>query len=415
MTNGRLHTVTTVSVLAAHAATITRWERDLASSDEGRRDRAAREIEESLSDAPFAAGRRAAVGNARAQLRYDRLAALVDLHRIELTYVTNKKGGDQILAALAPEAFEAHAAMGEDYRLSAFMTELISGGVDIAGIQRVIRAAETPFDPLIDDISEALRVIVATSAISHGVDVEEFNAMAFAGMPSDIAEYIQASSRVGRTHVGFSLLIPTPQTRRDRFVVEVHESFHRLLERMIAPPAIERWADRAIARTVPSLVQTWLAGVYFQRRIVSAPNAAKAGVPLPATVEQLARVLSDQSALDECATFVRDAVGISATEGQPSNPGYYADLVREEIRRIEVAATSDQFTGKLGDFWNNRLSGLQRPMTSLRDVDAAGTIRASRVDTQSRRLDDESVEIAMAFLRNRGARRTATSELDQEA
>lgn len=415
MTNGRLHTVTTVSVLAAHAATITRWERDLASADEGRRDRAAREIEESLSDAPFAAGRRGAVGNARAQLRYDRLAALVDLHRIELTYVTNKKGGDQILAALAPEAFEAHAAMGDEYRLSGFMTELISGGVDIAGIQRVIRAAEAPFDPLTDDISEALRVIVATSAISHGVDVEEFNAMAFAGMPSDIAEYIQASSRVGRAHVGFSLLIPTPQTRRDRFVVEVHESFHRLLERMIAPPAIERWADRAIARTVPSLVQTWLAGVYFQRRIVSAPNDAKAGVPLPATVEQLGRILSDPSALEDCATFVRDAVGINATEGQPSNPGYYADLVREEIRRIEVAATSDQFTGNLGDFWNNRLSGLQRPMTSLRDVDASGTIRASRVDTQSRRLDDESVDIAMAFLRNRGARRTATSELDQDA
>lgn len=415
MTNGRLHTVTTISVLAAHAATITRWQRDLTSSDESRRDRAAREIEESVSDAPFSAGRRAAVASARAQGHHVRIAALVDLHRIELTYVTNKKGGDQILAALAPEAFEAHAAMGGAYRLSAFMTELISGGVDIAGIQRVIRAAELPFDPMADDISEALRVIVATSAISHGVDVEAFNAMAFAGMPSDIAEYIQASSRVGRTHVGFSLLIPTPQTRRDRFVVEVHESFHRLLERMIAPPAIERWADRAIARTVPSLLQTWLAGVQFQRRIVSAPAASKPGVPLPATVEQLGRILADPSALDDCAAFVREAVGIHGTEGQPANPGYYADLIREELRRIEVAATSDQFTGRLGDFWNNRLSGLQRPMTSLRDVDAAGTIRASRVDTQSRRLDEEAVDVAMAFLRNRGARRTATSELDQEA
>ena len=54
-------------------------------------------------------------------------------------------------------------------------------------------------------------------------------------------------------------------------------------------------------------------------------------------------------------------------------------------------------------------------MTSLRDVDAAGTIRASRVDMQSRRVDDEAVDSAMAFLRNRGARRSAASELDQEA
>lgn len=414
MTNGRLHTVTTISVLAAHAATITRWQRDLSSQDIARRDRAATEIEESVSNAPYATGRRQAVATARAGGRFDQLAELVDLHRIKLTYVTNKKGGDQILAALVPDAHEAHATMGDAYRLSAFITELISGGVDIAGIQRVIEAAERPFDPMADDISEALRVIVATSAISHGVDVEAFNAMAFAGMPSDIAEYIQASSRVGRTHVGFSLLIPTPQTRRDRFVVEVHESFHRLLERMIAPPAIERWADRAIARTVPSLVQTWLAGVHFQRRIVTASDAAKPNVPLPATVEHLSRILANPAEFADCAAFVREAVGIYGSEGRPSNPEYYADLIAEELRRIEVAASSDQFTGRLGDFWSNTLSGLQRPMTSLRDVDAAGTIRASRVDTHSRRVDDEAVDAAMAFLRNRGARRLASSELDQE-
>jgi hypothetical protein len=197
-------------------------------------------------------------------------------------------------------------------------------------------------------------------------------------------------------------------------VVEVHESFHRLLERMIAPPAIERWADRAISRTVPSLVQTWLAGVQFQRQIVTAADTAKSLVPLPATVEQLSRSLSNPAELADCAAFVREAVGIHGSEGQPSNPEYYADLIAEELRRIEVAAASDQFTGRLGDFWNNRLSGLQRPMTSLRDVDAAGTIRASRVDLQSRRVDDEAVDAAMAFLRNRGARRTAGSELDQE-
>ena len=151
---------------------------------------------------------------AAANGRFDRLAALVDLHRIELTYVTNKKGGDQILSALETEVREAHAAMGPEYALSAFQMDLISGGVDIGGIQSVIQRAERAFDPMRDDISGALRGIVATSAISHGVDVETFNAMAFAGMPSDIAEYIQASSRIGRIHVGFSLLVPTPQTRQ---------------------------------------------------------------------------------------------------------------------------------------------------------------------------------------------------------
>src|SRR3546814_4518998 len=117
-------------------------------------------------------------------------------------------------------------------------------------IQDVMEQAEgqgrtgAPFLPL----SEVLRNIVATSAISHGVDVDKFNAMFFAGLPADIAEYIQASSRVGRNHVGFSMLVPTPHSRRDRYVVETHDQFHRFLERMIPAPAVQRWAERAIRR-----------------------------------------------------------------------------------------------------------------------------------------------------------------------
>jgi hypothetical protein len=418
MTNGRLHTVTTLSVLAAHAATITRWQRDLASTDVTRQARAAAEIEESVSDARWSDARRAAVRAAAANGRFDRLAALVDLHRIELTYVTNKKGGDQILSALETEVREAHAAMGPEYALSAFQMDLISGGVDIGGIQSVIQRAERAFDPMRDDISDALRGIVATSAISHGVDVETFNAMAFAGMPSDIAEYIQASSRIGRIHVGFSLLVPTPQTRRDRFVVEVHESFHRLLERMIAPPAVERWADRAIDRTIPSLVQMWLAGVRHQERFLAASFEQKSQTMLPTTVEQVERLLRDGRSFDDCVAFVVEAVGIGAATGAPTNPVYYTDLVRAAAARIQAVIASGDFTGRLSEFWGNPLSGLQRPMTSLRDVDTAGRIRASNRTQRNQPLSWEEVGEAMAMVRNRGVsrgRRSASSELDGEA
>jgi hypothetical protein len=418
MTNGRLHTVTTLSVLAAHAATITRWQRDLSAADPARQARAAAEIEESVSDARWADRRRAAVRTEAAAGRFDRLAALVDLHRIQLTYVTNKKGGDQILSALESEVREVHAAMGRDYELAAFAMELISGGVDIGGIQSVIREAERPFDPMRDDIGGVLRGIVATSAISHGVDVEAFNAMAFAGMPSDIAEYIQASSRVGRTHVGFSLLIPTPQTRRDRFVVEVHESFHRLLERMIAPPAIERWADRAIERTIPSLAQMWLAGIRHQERFAAAPEGQKGQIRLPTTVEQVERLLRDPASFNDCVLFIVEAVGIGAATGAPTNPAYYADLVRAAATRIQAVVASGDYPGTLRDFWSNPLTGLQRPMTSLRDVDAAGRIRASDRTQRNRPVSWEEVGDAMAMVRNRGiarGRRSALSELDGEA
>ena len=124
-------------------------------------------------------------------------------------------------------------------------------------------------------MSDTLRSIIATSAVSHGVDVEEFNAMFFAGLPSDIAEYIQASSRVGRTHAGFSLLVPVPQRQRDRFVVEIFDIFHRFLERMVLPAAVDRWAEKAIRRVIPSVMQEYLCGISRFLEIAGAETARK--------------------------------------------------------------------------------------------------------------------------------------------
>ncbi len=423
MTNGRLHTVTTLAVLAAHAATLTRWLRDLASGNVGRQERAARELVDNLSDAKWKERRQASLEREMSAGGYDRLACLIDLHRIELTYVTNKKGGDQILSAIGAEVTEAHESMGSEYAVRDFKMELISGGVDVKGIQSVIRKSEEPFDPLVQDIADSLRGIVATSAISHGVDVENFNAMVFAGMPSDIAEYIQASSRVGRAHVGFSLLVPTPQARRDRFVVSVHESFHRLLERMIAPPAIERWADRALERTIPSLVQTWLAGVHYQSEFVRAPATTKATARFPATVDAVDAVFKGSGGpanFDSCVTFVRAAIGIDAAIGGPGgSANYYRDLVRRGVDEVRREIGSGSFTGYLNDFWGNDQNPLRarRPMTSLRDVDEAGTILGSGTTLRNKTLDGSALAAAMAFLRNRGisrGRRTSRSETDGE-
>src|SRR5262249_45184751 len=157
MTNGRRHTVTTLSVLASHAATITRWQRDLSSPDIARRAQATAEMEASVSDAPWSDRRVAAIRAAAEARRHGGRAELVDLHRIMLTYVTNKKGGDQILSALEPEAREAHAAMLDgEYGISAFRSTLISGGIDIGTIQAVVREAEEAFDPTANDIATAL-------------------------------------------------------------------------------------------------------------------------------------------------------------------------------------------------------------------------------------------------------------------
>src|SRR5262249_39930182 len=59
-------------------------------------------------------------------------------------------------------------------------------------------------------------VVLATSMVSHGVDIDRLNAMVFYGMPRQTAEYIQASSRVGRTRAGIVFNVLHPARERDR-------------------------------------------------------------------------------------------------------------------------------------------------------------------------------------------------------
>ena len=380
LTNGKTHTTATLSILSAYAVGITRWSRDFTSADPAKRDQAFNDVIDCLSDNRLSGRHADAIKRAQSASLHEVLAKLVDLHRIMLTYVTNKKGGDQLMSALDRQIGRQHELEGSEYELSSFDIELISGGVDIRGIQEVIRKAEARRNPMTDDIADSLRSIVATSAISHGVDVSAFNAMTFAGIPSDVAEYIQASSRVGRTHVGFSLLIPTPQNRRDRFVLDNHENYHRFLERMIAPPAIERWADKAIKRTLPSMIQMYLIGVLFQQEFCSKADHLKdTAIAITEAISLAERLVGNRAAASKklLLEFLAKALGINARFAGSPNQDHYSNLLKQVVDDITTELQTGRHGGDLAKFWEHPEGPLRgsKPMSSLRDVDEGGVIR----------------------------------------
>lgn len=419
MTNGRSHTMTTSAVVSAYHLAFTRLWRAL---EGGAPEQVIATLSAALPPEDPLTPLRARALQALDQAP-DLLASLLDLQRISLTYVTNKKGGDQIIETLA-------AQVDRDQRAAAvgdipFLTALISGGVTIAEIQDVMRQAEGAAEPgaAFEPLDTVLRNIVATSAISHGVDVDKFNAMFFAGLPADIAEYIQASSRVGRTHVGFSMLVPTPQSRRDRYVVETHDQFHRFLERMIPPPAVQRWAERAIRRIVPSVLQTYLCGVVEQEAFVRAPDSAKGSARNFRTAAAV-KAWSDShaqggaGAIAALTDFALEAVGLegrSATAiGAAPHAEHYRRFVQDRVRILLDAFTSRSDAALLANFWRSRESqAVRRPMTSLRDVDSGGIIQAAPRDPwRNRSVNFETVRQIMRIIR--GQRHAVRSELDAD-
>src|SRR5690606_22195216 len=109
MTNGRPHTTTTVSVLAAFHLTITELYDALAGDDAAAQTAAREQLIAYLADSPI----RATLETNLASASASQLATIVDLHRISLTYVTIKKGGDQVMSAETEEVRKAHLARGK--------------------------------------------------------------------------------------------------------------------------------------------------------------------------------------------------------------------------------------------------------------------------------------------------------------
>ncbi|WP_418132774.1 helicase-related protein [Variovorax sp. 375MFSha3.1] len=412
MTNGRAHTATTVAVLSNFHTIITELLLALTSADEAQAAAARSKLVDCVSPGILEQLYRGKLQVAK----YSELATIVDLHRIALTYVTNKKGGDQIMAAEFEETRKRHAE--RKLPISDLRTELITGSVSQGEIQSTVREAQArpkAGEPL-PELADALRSVIATSAVSHGVDVEEFNSMFFAGMPSDVAEYIQASSRVGRTHVGFVVLIPTPQRRRDRYIVEVFDSYHRFLERMVSPAAIDRWAGRAIERVLPSFIQAYLTGVRYISEFYKLDPDKKHTVRdlswIPFIVDLYKNPAAKGPLIKGTCEFVEKAVGLDG-DFAPGSRQHYQELIRERVETLLTNWARDALGEQrsLMDYFKAQPSVMNKPMTSLRDVDEAGFIYFGHRDLNGRYgVSDEVARKVMQFIRRGVAEGTDLGE-----
>lgn len=375
LTNGKAHTTAAVDVLASFHLLISTAIRKL---QEGNDESLKQDLIEGLADTEVRPFYEEAIQHVDANT----LGTLIDLHRIALTYVTNKKGGDQIITAERDRDELWHQEAGFNVLIE---PQLISGDLSLGQIEAVVEQSELNRNPgSVIDFEDEIRSVVATSAISHGVDVEQYNSMFFAGMPSETSEFIQASSRIGRTHPGFSLLLPTPQRRRDRYIVEVNQPYYRFLERMILPPSIDRWADNAIRRTASSVLIAFL-GVTTQVQQLTSKGSEFFATRYSSRT--IAPYYHNKAKVDQMMRFVVNAYGLNCPEYGPVNDSanYYKvmlkDFILMDIIKGFVDASSSEELFSYLEGLDNRGGSRQKlymPMTSLRDISDTGFIRAAR-------------------------------------
>lgn len=182
---------------------------------------------------------------------------LLDPYRVSLTYVTSLVDFGKLRRTMDSQVNELlrHSGLRE---------------VKVADL-----SGDTAFEQVgatLEDLQRRggeIEAVIGTSMVSHGVDIARLNFMLFDGMPKAMAEYIQASSRVGRVSLGLVFTIFNPIRERDRSHFRYHAKFHEYLDRMVQPVAINRWSRYAAQKTVPGVLMAELLQVanrdYWER------------------------------------------------------------------------------------------------------------------------------------------------------
>lgn len=115
-------------------------------------------------------------------------------------------------------------------------------------------------------------VLLATNMISVGIDVARLNVMLMVGQPKLTSEYIQASSRVGRSFPGVAFIQFDATKSRDRSHYEKFKSYHESYYRFVEPTGATPFSKPARSRAIHAVLLSIL------RQSLSLGDDDKAGL-----------------------------------------------------------------------------------------------------------------------------------------
>jgi len=244
-------------------------------------------------------------------------------------------------------------------------------------IPQILKKLDVPWSS-IKDGNYPVDILLATNMISVGVDVPRLGMMLVTGQPKSTAEYIQATSRVGRTHPGLVVTLYHQGKSRDRSHYEQFVAYHQSIYRYVEPTSVTSFSPPARERALRGAL------VALSRQLAGVTSPADIGDHMDQVEEEVEYLLSrirDIDADEEAGARAELEAWLDEWQNyRPQEYGKMAGNVAELCLMYPFGGHPDPVFQR--DAWPI--------MTSMRSVD--GIAEARVINNYIKADDEESVE-----------------------
>ncbi|QQS54075.1 MAG: helicase [Candidatus Competibacteraceae bacterium] len=167
----------------------------------------------------------------------------------------------------------------------------LTSRVSTADVAQARRRLERDFTQ-----DDRVDIALATNMISVGLDITRLGLMVLLGQPKTSAEYIQASSRVGRDpqRPGLVVTLLNIHRPRDRSHYEHFAAYHQTFYRSVEATSVTPFAPRALDRALPAVLTALMR--HADPTLTPPHGAAALEAQRPRLETALLRVLGDRAA-----------------------------------------------------------------------------------------------------------------------
>lgn len=136
-------------------------------------------------------------------------------------------------------------------------------------------------------VSKTVDLVLASNMFSVGIDIKRLNVMLMNGQPRNVAEYIQASSRVGRESAGIVINLLDANRSREKSYFENYLAFNNSYYKYVEPLSVTPFTEIALDKVLNTIL------VCYVRHKIGLANDNKAK-EFDGNISELKSFISDR-------------------------------------------------------------------------------------------------------------------------